>query len=82
MPRVSTALHLPVAYNYITRQLANDNDSYKFSTCPYSVSHEFTVKIEVMVTRHLEVVREIHIRHTNSSKVLRFAFITDELNIP
>ena len=30
MPRVSTAVHLLVAYDDITRQLANDNDNYKF----------------------------------------------------
>jgi len=33
--RVSTALHLPVAYDDITRQLAKDNDNYKFFACLY-----------------------------------------------
>ena len=37
MLRVSTKLHLPVAYDDITRQLANGNDNYKFSACPYSI---------------------------------------------
>ena len=37
MRKVSIALHLPVAYDDITRQLASDNDIYKFFACPYSV---------------------------------------------
>jgi len=36
IPRVYIALHLPVAHDNITGQLANGN--YKFSACPYSVS--------------------------------------------
>ena len=58
MPKVSTALHLPIVHDNITGQLANDNDNYKFSACPYSVSQEFAVEIEVMITSHSEVVRE------------------------
>jgi len=75
---------VPVAHDDITRQLANNNDNYKFFACPYSVlQQDFVVEIEVMCTSHPEVVREIHVRHTDSSKVLKmFAFITDELNIP
>jgi len=83
MPRVSTALHLPVAHDDITGQLANDNNNCKFSTCPYIVSQETAIEIEVMVTSHPEIVKEIHVRHTDSSKFLKgFALITDELNIP
>jgi len=37
MRRVSTALHLLIAFDDITTQLANCNDNYIFSTCPYSV---------------------------------------------
>ena len=81
MPRVYIALHLPVAHDNITGQLANDN--YKFSACPYSASQEFIVEIEVMITSHPEIVRKNHVRHMDSFKVLKiFAFITDELNIP
>ena len=55
----------------------------KFSACTYNILWESTVEIEVMVTSHLEVVRELHVRCTYSSKVLmRFVFITDELNVP
>jgi len=83
MPRVSPALHLPVAYDDIIKQIANDNNNYKFSACPYSILQEFAVEIEVMITSHPEIVRELHIRCTGSSKVLKmFAFITDEMNIP
>ena len=52
MPRVSTALHLPVAHDNITRQLSKDKDNYKLYACPYSILHEFTVGNEVMVTSH------------------------------
>jgi len=80
--RVFAALHLPVAYDNVTRQLANDNDDYKFSACPYSVLQEFAVEIEVMVTSHPEVVREMHVRCTIFSKFLqKAAFITDKLGI-
>ena len=83
MHRVSTALHLHVIFDDITRHLANCNDDYKFSACPYSVSQEFAFEIEVMVTSYSEVVREIHVRHTDSYKVIKiFAFIIDELNVP
>ena len=82
MLRVSTAMHLSVAYDDITRQL-DDNDNYKFSTCPYSTLQEFAIKNEVMVTRQSEIGRGFYIRCTCSSKVLKmFAFITDELDVP
>jgi len=43
---------------------------------------EFAVDIEVMITSHPRVVRELHVRCAGSSKVLkRFTFIT-ELNVP
>ena len=54
-------LHLLVAYDDVTRQLANDNDNYKFSACSYSVLQEFVVEIEVMVTSQPEVVKELHV---------------------
>jgi len=83
MPKISTALHLPVVYHDIIRQLANDEGNYKFSTCPYSILQEFAIENEVMVTSHSEIERKLHIQCTYFSKVLkRFAFITDELNIP
>jgi len=66
MLRVSTALHLPVAYD-----LANDNDNYNFFSCPYSILQEFTVENEVTVTSHPEIGKELHVRCTCSSKVLR-----------
>jgi len=75
-------MNLSIAHDDTIRTI-NDNDNYKFSAYAYSVSHEFVVEIEVVITSHHEVVREIHVRHTDSSKVLkRFAFITDELNVP
>jgi len=81
MSRVSTALHFPITYDDITRQLANDNDNYIF-VCPYSILQEFAVEIEVMVTSHPEVLRELHVRCTSSSKFLRkVAFIIDELDV-
>ena len=74
-----TVLHLPVAYADITRQLENDN---KLFACSYSTLQEFAVKNKVTVTSHLEIGRELHVRCTCSSKVLkRFAFITSELDI-
>jgi len=67
MPIVSTALHLSVVYEDTTKQLANDNDNYKFFACPYSVLQEFTIEIEVVVTSDPEVGRELHVRCTGSS---------------
>ena len=82
MPSVSPALYLPVAYDDITKQLANDNNNYKFSACSYSVLQELAVEIEVMVTSHPEVVRDLHVWCTCSSKVSkRFISISDELEI-
>ena len=76
-------LHFSVVHDDITRQLVNNNDKYKFYACLYSVSRDFAFEIEAMVTSHSEIVREIHVRHTDSSKVLkRFAFVTVELNVP
>ena len=83
MHRVSTVLHLHVAYDDITGHLANDNDNYKFFACPHSILQEFAVENEVMVTSQPKIGRELHVQCTCSSKVLkRFAFITDELDVP
>ena len=83
MPKVSTALQLHVAFDDIIRQLANCNDKYRFSTRPYIVLPEFTVEIEVMITSHFEVAKELHIRCTSFSKVpKRVDVITDELDVP
>ena len=82
MPRVYI-VHLPVAYDDITGQLANDNDNYKFSACSNSVLQEFVVETEVMIISHPEVVRGIHVRHIDSSKVLqRITSVTHALEIP
>ena len=35
--------------------------NYKISACPYSVLQEFAVEIEVIVTDHSEVVRELRV---------------------
>jgi len=67
----------------ITKQLANDINNYKFFACPYSTLQEFTVENEVPFTSHPEIERELHVRCTDFSKILkRFAFITDELDVP
>ena len=66
----------------ITRQLTNDNDNYKFFACSYSILQEFAVYIELMVTSHLEVMREVQVQCTCSSKFLKkVAFNTDWLDI-
>ena len=67
IPRVYIALHLPD----ITRQLTNDNDNCKFSTCSYCVLQGFAVEIEVMVTSHPEVVRKLYVRCICFSKFLK-----------
>ena len=59
MHRMSTALHLPVAYDDIIGQLTNDNDNYKFSTCPYSILQEFAVENEVTIITNLKIEREL-----------------------
>jgi len=83
VPRVSTALHLLVVYNNVTRQLGSDNDNYKFSACPYSILQEFAVENEVVVISYPEIRRELHVKCTCSSKILKkFAFITNELVAP
>ena len=82
-PRVFIALHLPVAYVDITRQLEDDNNNYKFSACPYSILQEFAVENEVTTTSHPDIKRELHNLCTNFPKILkRFVFITDELDVP
>ena len=79
MSRMSTTLHLSVAYDDTTRQLANCNGNYNFSACPSNILHDFAVDDEVIVTSHLEIVRELYVRRTGSSKGLKkFTFITKE----
>ena len=46
MSRVYITLHLPIAFDDITRQLANCNNYYKFSACLYSVLQEFTIAVK------------------------------------
>ena len=42
VPRVPTALHLPVAYiDDVTRPIAIYNDTYKFVAYPYGILQEF-----------------------------------------
>jgi len=82
MPRVSTTLYLSVVYDDTTRQLANYNGNYNFSACPSNILHDFAVDGEVTVTSHLEIMTELFVRHTGSSKGLKkFAFIIKELDI-
>jgi len=67
MPRVLTALHLPIAPIYnITRQIGICNDTYKFVAYPCSILKEFTVDNKVKVTSHLETVRKLHIWRIDS----------------
>ena len=81
MPRVSTALHLPVAFDDITKQLANYNDNYKFSACPYSVLQDL-YDMEVVVSSHSEIARKLHALCAGPDRVLkRSVSITDELDI-
>jgi len=83
MPRVSTALHLPVVFDGIIRQLANYNDKYKFSAYPYSVLQEFAFDSEVILTSYSEIARKLHTRCTFLVRISkRSASITDELDIP
>ena len=83
MPKISIALHLPVAFDDITRQLINCNDNYRFSVCPHSVLQEFAVDNKVIVKSHSIIVRKMHAWCTSLDRVLkRSAFITDELDIP
>jgi len=84
MPRVPTALHLPVAHiDNITRQIAICNDTYKFVVYLYSILQEFTVDNKVMVTSHPEAVRKLHAWRTDFDKILkRSAFIAYELHTP
>ena len=82
MPRISTALHLHVAFDDITRQLVNCNDNYKISACLYSVLQEFVVDAEVIVTSHSGIPRKLHAWCTCFDRVLkRSDSITDELDI-
>ena len=74
---------MPVTYDDITGQLANENDNYKFSACSNSVLQEFAGETEVMIINHPELVRGIHVRHMDSSKVLeRITSVTHALEIP
>ena len=51
MPRIPTALNLPVAHiDDITKLIAICNNTYKFAAYPYSILQEFTVDNRVMVT--------------------------------
>jgi len=61
---VPTALHLLVAYDDITRQLANCDENYNFSVYPYSMLQEFVVDSEVIITSHPEIVRKSHVWRT------------------
>jgi len=81
MPRVCTAFHLPVAYNDITRQLANCNCNYYFFACPYSVFQEFAVDSEAIVTSHSEIARKLHAWCIGPNRVLKSTSITDKLDI-
>jgi len=50
MPRVSTALHLPIAHiDNITRLIAICNSTDKFASYSYNILQEFTVYSKVMV---------------------------------
>ena len=61
MPIMPTALHLPVAHiDNITRPIAICNETYKFVAYQYSISQEFTVDNNVMVTSHPKAVRKLH----------------------
>ena len=71
MPRVSTALHLPVTFDDITGQLANCNEKCKFSTCPYNVLQDFTVDSEVTKTSHSKIARKLHAWCTCPDRVLK-----------
>jgi len=54
MPKVPTALHVPIAYNDdLTRPIAICNVTYKFVTYPYNILQEFAVDNKVMVTLRL-----------------------------
>jgi len=73
MLRVSTALHLIVAFDDITGHLANCNGNYNFFTCPYSVSQDS----EVIVMTYSEVARKLHAWCPGPYRVLKMsAFIT------
>jgi len=59
MLRKFTTLHLHVAFDNITRQLANCNDNYNFYVCPYSVLQEFAIDSEVIVTSYSEMQKKV-----------------------
>ena len=83
MPRVSTALHLSLVHDEITRHLANCDENYKFIAYPYSILQEFAVHNKVIVTNHTETVRKLHTWRTCSDRVLkRSASVTYVLDIP
>ena len=57
--------------------------SINFLRVYISILHDFAVEIKVIVISHSEVVGELHVRYSDSSKVLtRFVFITNGLNVP
>ena len=70
VPKVFIALHLPIAYDDITRQLpiAYDDitrqlasDKYNYKISAHSILHEFAVENEVTITSHSEIGRELHV---------------------
>ena len=70
MLRMPTTLHLLVAHDNITRQLANCNENYKFFVYSYSMLQEFIVDNEVIVISRPKIVRKSHTWHTGFPRVL------------
>jgi len=56
----SIALHLPVAYDETSIQIAICNYNYKFAEFPYSILEEFTIVNKVTGMIHSEIVRMLH----------------------
>ena len=81
-PCEQVALHLSVAHDKISRQIAICNDNYKFTVFSHNISHGFAVN-EVTSMFHHEIVMSLHNHRTSSYKVLkRNASITYERDIP
>jgi len=59
-PSKSIALHLPIAYNEIPRQIAICNDDYKFVAFPRSILQEFAVVNKVSGMIHSEIEKTLH----------------------
>ena len=77
-PNESIALHLPVAHDEISRQIAICNDHYIF----HSILQEFAVVNEVTCMFYPEIMGTFHTRRTSTCRILRrIAFITDKLDI-